>query len=306
MTLTVSVVIPVYDDPHLVASLAAVISQRGVASFEVLVVDNAPTPRLADLVTATIDQALLPMPSVHYVHEPNRGSYRARNRGWRQAQGRFVVFLDAKCRPYPGWLAALVAKFSDAAVGGVAGAIEKQPGLGWVAQAQREFLLDPGLQYLTPIFPLPYAPTGNIAYRRQILDQLGGFDESFALSGGDVDFAWRVQLAGYHLVFAPAARVALAVRTNLAAYFQQFYKYGQGHALLAKKYMPLTGRRLIYNPYPVQGIGRALVRLPAGLLRLLIGGTSGPCQTHVLELVECAALLCGSLHGAVKHRVWFI
>ena len=46
--------------------------------------------------------------------------------------------------------------------------------------------------------------------RREMLDELGGFDESFRLYGEDIDLAYRAKQAGWERWYVPAARVVHA------------------------------------------------------------------------------------------------
>jgi GT2 family glycosyltransferase len=48
---------------------------------------------------------------------------------------------------------------------------------------------------------------GATAYRRDVWQALGGFDEAFWMYLEDVDFGFRARLAGWEAVFAPRARV---------------------------------------------------------------------------------------------------
>ena len=48
---------------------------------------------------------------------------------------------------------------------------------------------------------------GGVMYRRAAWEQTGGFDERLFMYLEDVDLAWRLQLAGWGAVFAPAARL---------------------------------------------------------------------------------------------------
>ena len=48
---------------------------------------------------------------------------------------------------------------------------------------------------------------GGSAYRRDVWQLLGGFDEEFWMYVEDVDLSFRAQLAGWNVVFAPAARL---------------------------------------------------------------------------------------------------
>jgi len=55
--------------------------------------------------------------------------------------------------------------------------------------------------------PVFSANGGSAAYRRTMLDQIGLLDEDFFFSCEDVDLAWRAQLAGWQIIYAPRAVV---------------------------------------------------------------------------------------------------
>jgi GT2 family glycosyltransferase len=59
----------------------------------------------------------------------------------------------------------------------------------------------------------PFFQTCNVAYPREVLERLGGFDEDgFTVPGGeDADLAWRALAAGTGAAFAPRATVFHAV-----------------------------------------------------------------------------------------------
>jgi GT2 family glycosyltransferase len=71
---------------------------------------------------------------------------------------------------------------------------------------------------------------GAVAYRREMLDEIGLFDEDLFMYLEDVDLNWRAQLAGYRAVFAPRA----VVYHHLSA---------TGGGLIASYY---TGRNTIF------------------------------------------------------------
>ncbi|MFZ6030189.1 MAG: glycosyltransferase [Chloroflexota bacterium] len=98
-----SLVIPVFKDRASLALLLRCLEAQTFAHerFECLVVDDGSkdgTPAFLQRHPASF--ALRPL-----AHAANQGRSAARNTGWRQAQGEWVIFLDADMLPAPDWLA---------------------------------------------------------------------------------------------------------------------------------------------------------------------------------------------------------
>jgi histidinol-phosphate phosphatase family protein len=123
---------------------------------------------------------------------PARGPAAARNRGWRQSRADWVVFLDDDVVPTSDWLQRLASDLDlPAHVAGSAGRIrvplpaERRP-TDWERNVK-------GLESAR------YA-TADMAYRRSVLAEVGGFDERFPRAfREDADLALRVLDAGYEL-----------------------------------------------------------------------------------------------------------
>ena len=191
-----SVVVPTRNRaPRLRALLASLAEQEGPA-FEVIVVDNASDD---DTLAAVAEADAAPGAHVRAIHLPRPlGPAVARNRGWRSARAPFVVFTDDDVVARPGWLAALTA------------AHERDPG----AIVQGRTIPDPREADRLAAFsrsqaasgPGPWFQTCNIGYPRELLERLGGFDESFwEAAGEDTDLGWRAVEAGARVVYEPAA-----------------------------------------------------------------------------------------------------
>jgi hypothetical protein len=75
-----------------------------------------------------------------------------------------------------------------------------------------------------------------MAFRRDCLQAIGGFDPRFRVAGDDVDVCWRLQEHGWTLGFSPAAVVWHHRRNSIRAYWKQQLGYGKAEALLERKW----------------------------------------------------------------------
>jgi hypothetical protein len=75
-----------------------------------------------------------------------------------------------------------------------------------------------------------------MAFRREALLRLGGFDPIYRAAGDDVDICWRFQDAGYTIGFSPAAVVWHFRRNTVKAYIGQQRGYGKAEALVYSKH----------------------------------------------------------------------
>lgn len=193
---TASVVVPTHERPQRLARLMAALSaQTGVGPFEVIVVDDASTDDTWDRLVRW--ERSLPFRLRPLRLERNAGPAAARNLGWQEARAQVVAFIDDDCVPSENWLATLVEEMAGAEV--VQGRTQPDP-----AQLGRH-----GPFSQTVDIPRPgLFETCNIAYSRQLLVSLGGFDPRYRYPyGEDVDLGWRAKKAGARTDFAPDAVV---------------------------------------------------------------------------------------------------
>jgi len=197
MALTVSVVVPTYNrSARLARLLDGLAAQEGVSDFEVVVVDDASTDDTSQLLARRASD--LPFELTAIRQERNAGPAAARNRGWRTARAPIICFTDDDCVPTPKWLAEIVAAFDAADI--VQGQTLPNPDQSdnW-GPFSRTIHID---------WEMGYYETCNMGYRRDVLEQLDGFDESFRHPfGEDMDLAWRAKRQGAASAFAPDALV---------------------------------------------------------------------------------------------------
>ncbi|HEU5322180.1 MAG TPA: glycosyltransferase family 2 protein, partial [Methylomirabilota bacterium] len=81
-----------------------------------------------------------------------------------------------------------------------------------------------------------HIPGCNMAFRRDRLQAIGGFDPQFRRAGDDVDVCWRLQAKGWTLGFSAAAMVWHHRRNSIRAYLRQQVGYGDAEAMLERKW----------------------------------------------------------------------
>lgn len=229
----ISVVIPVLNGVRFIdACLESVINlEYPKDNFEVIIVDNGST----DGTTKFIRSFQSKNPQIKLYFEKMKSSYAARNLGVTKAKGQIIAFTDVDCIVDRNWLNNLVGGFSESFVGSVAGRIVSQNGASLVEKYSSKIDILSQEHTLNSDF-LPYPQTANVAYRKKIFDQIGYFDYKL-ISGGDADFAWRVQLETNHkILYVANAIVIHRHRTNLKGLFKQQFKYGYGIEILYEKY----------------------------------------------------------------------
>jgi GT2 family glycosyltransferase len=193
----VSVVVPTHNRvERLMRLLDALAAQDIGERFEVVVVDDLSSDDTVIRLGRWSPVASFQLKILS--SEINTGPAGARNRGWRGARGEVVAFVDDDCVPSTGWLGSLVAGLdsADIAVG------RTRP------PDDQLHLIGPFSSYLDIGHDQSFS-TCNIAYRRSVLEKLGGFDEAnFSwLNGEDTDLGLRSIKAGYRDIYVAEALV---------------------------------------------------------------------------------------------------
>lgn len=220
----ISVVIISKDEPALAETLSGVCCQAAELpqDVEVIVVDSS-DGRLDHIKSQFIDRLTwirFSRPPGVVISIPHQ-----RNAGVRAASGDIVVFTDAGCVPEPNWLQQIVAPLlegEDMSFGLTLGSI------GGTKLHDRMAIEKVQKPYLTE------CSTINTAFRREVYDKVGGFDETFAY-GSDVDFSWRVVGAGYRIHSAPTAIIRHDWGT-MKRQVRRSYLYGKARVRLYKKH----------------------------------------------------------------------
>jgi len=183
----ISVIVPTYNYGRFIGQAIESVLGQTLPPLEVIVVDDGSTDDTEEVVSAL-------GPAVRYIKQSNSGVCVARNRGAREAVGKYLALLDADDVWEPTKLEKQFAIFaSDSEVGLVHCGMRKFDSVtgetvdywldgmdGWVAN---DLLLWKG--------SVVNAPGGTAVVSKQAFDRVGGFDTRLKV-GEDWDFCYRV------------------------------------------------------------------------------------------------------------------
>jgi GT2 family glycosyltransferase len=274
-------------------------SEDAARRIEIVVVDNKPSDRRTREVCGRF-------PEVRYVRENKAGLNFARNRALAEATGEFLSFLDDDVTVDRWWLDGLYeALRENPDAGAVTGAV-----LPYELATPAQILFErrggfrrgfEKVRYHSASMPgNRWYPSGagtfgagcNMALRRSLLLDLGGFDDALDTGpplpgGGDLDIFYRVVRAGHPLVYEPRFLVFHDHRREIEKLRRQYWSWGLGFmAFLAKTYRTDPAQRANL---------RGMVRWWFGdQLRQLLDGVRG---RHVLPARFLAAELFGGVVG---------
>jgi GT2 family glycosyltransferase len=223
----VSVVVCVYNGERTIDACLASLKELNYPNYEVIVVNDGSTDRTRQIAES--------YDYIRLVNQENKGLSEARNVGIRTAKGEIIAFTDADCMADPDWLTYLVARFRLSDFGAVGGPNLSPPDDSLIASC---VAVSPGAptHVLLDDEVAEHIPGCNMAFRREALEMIKGFDPIFRAAGDDVDVCWRLQNKGYKIGFSPAAVVWHFRRNTIRDYLKQQRGYGKAETLLFFKH----------------------------------------------------------------------
>jgi glycosyltransferase involved in cell wall biosynthesis len=188
----ISVAICTYNRAELLDLLLQTLCEQNLESsfYEIIVVDN----NSKDNTRAVAESFCAQNPNFYYFFEPNQGLSYARNRGWQEASGRYVAYVDDECKVPRHWLSVaktIIDKFSPGAFGG--------PIIGYFNERKPRWYrygsskpIDKARFLHSGEYGKIYG--GNSFFKKKILVKAGGFDTSFGMSGKKIGYGEETAL----------------------------------------------------------------------------------------------------------------
>ncbi len=217
---------------------------------------------------------------------------RARAAGVRAATAPIVFIGETHSFPHPGFAEALIhahAESWDAVVPGIANA-NPESAFSWAG-----FLMDygPWLEAL-PAGQIPGGPTWNVAYKRDVLLDIGD-NLASALSHGD-DLAVALHARGHRAYFEPSAKLDHANISQPVGWFQQRYLCGRMVAASRKARWPRSKSLMYICASPL---------IPFVVLSRLIRPVKSLAQSRTLPLATPPLLIAGAIARAIGEVIGY-
>lgn len=205
----VSVVINTYNRGKSLRNTLLGFRYQTYPDFEVVVVNGPSTDETDDVLREFGDAVrAYACPDVHLS--------KSRNIGIAHAAGDVVAFIDDDAIPEPNWLAEIVKAYESPDVGGAGGVVYDHSGVTFQYQysvcsriATTRFDIKPPFDiYNRPgADPFIYLQGTNCSFRRELLVEIGGFNEEIEYYLDEVEVCMRGIDAGYQMASLPTGAV---------------------------------------------------------------------------------------------------
>lgn len=181
LDLLFSVVVCTYNRADLLVDALETLGQQDFdpSLYEIIVVDNNSQDHTRQ-VTAEFSQR---HPPIRYCFEPNQGISHARNRGWQEARGKYVAYIDDECRVPPQWLAIaqeVIQQVAPGVFGGPYFACYPSAKPAWFKDEYGSHSKGKTARLLNSD---EYLSEANLFCDRLLLKAVGGFDPNFGHRG---------------------------------------------------------------------------------------------------------------------------
>ena len=249
----VSVIIVNWNGKHLLEECLESLRNQSFKNFEIIVVDNGSSDSSCEFVRHSFPEVILiELPS-------NRGFAGGNNVGISNAKGNYIALLNNDTKADKDWLKNLIAIAEKTPKAGMFASkilsyynpdvidnvslVIYRDGL---ARGKGRLEIDRG-QYntLTPAL----LPSGCAAlYRKEMLNEIGVFDEEFFAYSDDVDLGLRARFAGWDCLYVPQAVVYHKYSSSTEAYSPiKAYLVERNRIWVMIKYFPIE--MILVSPF---------------------------------------------------------
>ena len=298
------------EERHLADSVAQVLEQEYPGGFE-LVLAVGPSRDRTEQIAKELAGA---NPRVTVVPNPSGQISSAMNAAIKAARHEVITRIDGHALLPEGYLRTAVRTLLDtgaADVGGVMAAEGETP----FQQAVAWCMTSPvGVGAAANHTGGDAGPADTVylgVYRREAIEQAGGYDESMLIAE-DWELNYRIRANGGLIWFTPDLRVTYRPRASIPALAKQHFRYGRWRRVVARRYPETVNLRYLAAPAAAAlnslglvagaaGVAGALAQAPSSV-RYLMVGFAVPA-VYLAGVTAVTALLARGLRAGARVRV---
>jgi GT2 family glycosyltransferase len=213
----VSIITPNYNGEKYLYELISSVLKSSYRKFEFIIVDDGSTDESIKIIKNYIKKDR----RIRLVkNKTNIGASASRNKGIKLSTGEFIIFLDNDTKVKSDWINKLIEVLDDNPTTGAVQSLLIDINDNDTIQLAGGKLI-PQTAWLAPNFHrVSYkknksklnetdivAISASLAVKKSVINIVGGFDEKEAVTTEDLDFCWRIWLAGYSVKLAPESIV---------------------------------------------------------------------------------------------------
>src|SRR5258706_16067064 len=227
---SVSVIVPCYNEEKRIHFLLDAIFAQTYprTQIDVTIADGHSSDRTREVITDF--RRAHPDLHLRVVDNHAQSIPAALNHAIEASSGEIIIRLDAHSGPYPDYVERIVAALEAGKAQNVGGVWEIHPGAEtWmaksiaVAAAHPLGVGDALYRHAREAAYVDTVPFG--AWRRTLLDKIGGYDESL-LANEDYEFNARIRQAGGKIWLDPSIRSIYFARSTFGSLAKQYFRYG--------------------------------------------------------------------------------
>ncbi|MBN2106682.1 MAG: glycosyltransferase family 2 protein [Deltaproteobacteria bacterium] len=188
----ISVIICTYNRAGMLRGCVESLIQQTLPGdlYEVIIVDNNSDDETNDMAQRYASSHQ----NIRLVHEQAQGLSHARNRGWKEARGKYIAYIDDDARAAPEWCAFIVHAFETvnpqpAAVGGEILPLYDSPPPPWFSDDFERHTWGNDKGFLRLSGAKMGFSGSNMTLRRDLFEKFGGFSTSLGMAGGKIGVA---------------------------------------------------------------------------------------------------------------------
>ena len=274
---SVAVVVPAYNEEKVIIQTVTSLLACDLSSqFEIIVVDDGSS----DTTYYAAKTAFAGHPRVRVFTQPNGGKPAALNFGIAQTQAEIVVALDADTVFARDTIAKLIRHFADPQIGAVAGNAKVGNRINLLTRWQAlEYITSQNLdrRAFSILNCITVVPGAVGAWRRELIERAGGFDQSTLAE--DADLTMAIRKLGYAIVYEDEALALTEAPDTVRGFIRQRYRWMFGTMQVAWKHADALFRprygALGFVALPNVMIFQVLFPLISPVMDLLLVGTLG-------------------------------